>query len=76
MLSICVSAHMAIYVLVIIKCCGIAVPFSIKHIQHVYLLPHPTLYHSTPILGVLDGFRVNLQLLPEIDDSIPRDLPW
>ena len=26
--------------------------------------------------GVLDGFRVNLQELPEIDESIPRDLPW
>jgi serine/threonine protein kinase len=26
--------------------------------------------------GVLDGFRVNLDLLPEIDESIPRDLPW
>jgi serine/threonine protein kinase len=26
--------------------------------------------------GVLDGFRVNLSLLPEIDGSIPRNLPW
>jgi len=26
--------------------------------------------------GVLDGFRVNLSLLPEIDHTIPRDLPW
>lgn len=26
--------------------------------------------------GVLDGFRVNLGLLPEIDGSIPQNLPW
>lgn len=26
--------------------------------------------------GVLDGFRVNLSALPEIDETIPRELPW
>lgn len=26
--------------------------------------------------GVLDGFRVNLGALPEIDETIPRELPW
>ena len=26
--------------------------------------------------GVCDGFRVNLSALPEIDQTIPRDLPW
>lgn len=32
--------------------------------------------NETGVAGVLDGFRVNLHLLPEIDDTIPRDLPW